>query len=96
MSWRRTQVKDSPNLGSRVKKESCIDEGTEGTFKKHTVGVRFIEFTTDDKAFVRALLRQTQFILPAVDQSWWCGVQVKANTDGEGRWKDRSRIVHGR
>ena len=89
-------MKDSPNLSSFVKKEACIDKGTEGTFKKHTNGVSFVKLSAGDKAFVRALLRQTQFILPAVDQSWWCGVQVKANTDGEGRWKDRSGIVHGR
>ena len=88
------QVKGSPNLGARVK--NTIDKGTEGTFKKSTQGFEFKEFTASDKAFVRAMLWQTQFILPAVDQSWWCGVQIKANTDGEGRWKDRSGIVHGR
>ena len=87
------QVKDSPNLGSRVKKEACIDEGTEGTFRTGGHGVVFTELTANDKAFVRPLLRHTQhFILPAADQS--CGVQVKANSDGQGRWTDRSGIVH--
>ncbi len=48
------QVKDSPNLGRRVKKESCIDKGTEGTFRIHGDGVQFRELSADDKAFVRA------------------------------------------
>ena len=65
-------MKDSPNLSSFVKKEACIDKGTEGTFRNHSEGVQFREFTASDKAFVRA------------------------ETDGEGRWNDRSGIVHGR
>ena len=52
-------MKDSPNLSSFVKKEACIDKGTEGTFLKNTGGVMFYKLTAGDKAFVRAVLRQT-------------------------------------
>ena len=85
------QVTGSRNLSSKVK--NTIDKGTEGTFNKHGDGIYFCKLTASDKAFVRDLLRQTQFILQTVDQSWWCGVQVKAGSDGKGRWKDRSGIV---